>query len=178
MGPACSEVIDDYTLGTFTCQLTVLPGGPSFDLGNVVIASVGDAVENFPSHDYSPSVDERNYGQFRKELIVRVATDTINYRNLRYAYDCSEVAVAGGYRLDFETFMTKTNFQVQLDHYTAVYGGRIMLFLHRCAVGNAVDIPWSPDTLTSMELEFHAQYCPDKAQPFGYWQVTGVFATI
>jgi hypothetical protein len=173
----CVELFPDYTIGTWSCYLTPEGGGGEFELGNVVIAAINSADECFPSYDPLPATNTRYMVSFRNKTIVRVAIDEVNPRTLNVFFNTMPTAIPGGYRLDLTTVARKTVYGIRMVHEMACrVTAQIELVLHRASVSQPVEMPWSPEANASAELEFHAMYCPNKPQPFGYLNVTGDFS--
>jgi hypothetical protein len=172
---ACDGLLPDYTLGTFTCELLEEGESESIDLGNVVIANIRDPGESFKSYADDASDDSRYYVEFRNEIIVRVALDEMNARSMTVGYNTTPQAIVDGYRLVFEALARRTVYKVTLTHEVSCRDATIVLVLHRASVAQPVEIPFSADSLASMELEFHAMACPGESEPFGYLELTGDF---
>ena len=179
INPACTEEMDDYTIGTFECRL-LLEGadeGDEFVLGNVVIATVRDGGETFPSYDPNPLSDVRYLVEYRDTMVVRVAIDTINPRTVNVAFNTTPAAVPGGYNLVFEALARMGVWRVTMDHEVSCRDALIRVRLPRASIAVPTEIPWSMDGPASMELEFHALLAPDASEPLGYLALTGDFHT-
>jgi hypothetical protein len=173
----CAEALADYTLGTFECRL--LREGDAeedeFVLGNVVIGSIVDGGEHFPSFDSSPSVDTRYICVFRNRLVVRVAVDEINPLTLATFFDTTNTPVAGGYDMVWQIVNRREVYRVTLEHEMPCRDATITVVLHRASVAQPVEIPFSIDAVAAGEIEFNAMYCPAEAEPFGYIRAVGDF---
>jgi hypothetical protein len=174
--PVCAELLPDYTVGTFVCTLLEEGESQSIELGNVALANIRDPGENFKSFEDDATDDTRYYVSFRNEIIVRVAIDEINPRTANVAFNTTPSAIAQGYQLILESLSRRRVYQVTLEHDVSCRDATIKLVLHRASIGSPVELPFSADGLASMELEFHAMYCPNESEPFGYLELTGDFA--
>lgn len=177
--PACTEALDDYTLGTFECRL-LLEGEAEvneFVLGNVVIGTIRDPGEIFPSYDFSPSNDIRYLVEYRNEFVIRAVIDTINPRTVNIAFNTTAAAVPGGYQLVLETLARMGVYRVTLDHDVSCRDALIRLRIPRASLAVPTELPFSTDGLASMELEIHALLDPSSSEPIGYITMTGDFNT-
>lgn len=176
-GEHCTEALPDYTLGTFECRL--LREGDAeedeFILGNVVIAAINDAGENFPSFDSSPANDTRYICAFRNRLVIRIAIDEINPRTLATFFDTINTPVVGGYDLVWQIVNRREVYRVTLEHWLPCRDASITVVLHRASVAQPVEIPFSTDAATAGEIELNAMYCPAESEPFGYIRAVGDF---
>jgi len=141
----------------------------------VVIASIIDAGEHFPSYDSSPATDTRYICAFRNHLVIRVSVDEINPRTLATFYDTVNTPVPGGYQMAWQIVQRRAVYRVTLVHAFPCHDATITVVLHRASVAQPVELPWSIDAATAGEIEFHAMYCPNEIQPFGYLSAVGDF---